>query len=187
VLAGIEIWLNKQQKTMSPLIQKLQRLGITKAEELAALATQRRGCIYYRPATEDIKAPAISERQLSNEELAIALLSSFWPEEQVNIRIGAMRLSGDCKASTLVQLAKEEGATHILGHIAACGQEIEPHSKFWEEIRRELPPQKPEAEKRIGPHRSRFIWETGITNPFVPNQPKRGWLRPKNNVLGMER
>ncbi len=187
MLATIEIWLNKQKETMSPLIAKLQRIGITDPHQLAALATQQRGCSYYQPATEGIKAPRISERQLSNEELAVALLSPHWSYDPINIRIGAQRLSSGCKIPKLIQLAQEETATEVLKHIAECGQEVEPDNPFWSKILNQLPSTPAAQTSRELPHRTRFSWETGVTNPFKPNQPKRGWLRPKEKEIGIER
>ncbi len=172
---------------MSPLIAKLYRLGVTHASELAALATQKRGCTYYGPATRGIKAPVISETELSNEELAIALLSPLWLYEPINIRIGAQRLSSGCEVPKLIRLAQEEGTTAVLNHIARSGQEVEPENPFWREIVQQLPDTKSPEPARELLHRTRFSWETGITNPFKPDQPMRGWLRPSKRDVGIER
>ena len=58
---------------LSPLLRKARRLGLGPGE-LEILAVQR-GCRHYSNGTEP-EQPLASEREFSNEELAIALLST---------------------------------------------------------------------------------------------------------------
>ena len=58
---------------LSPLLRQARRLGLGPGE-LEILAAQR-GCRHYSNGTEP-EQPLASEREFSNEELAIALLST---------------------------------------------------------------------------------------------------------------
>lgn len=87
---------------LSPLLMKARRLGLRTPEDLCALAVKR-GCRYYdmhgdssRVREEMVsygsQSPA-PESSLSNEELAIALLSICHPYSQLALRVGAAMLA----------------------------------------------------------------------------------------------
>src|SRR5437879_848233 len=70
---------------LSPLLHKAEQLGLSSPALLEALAVAR-GCWHYRnPAV--LPAPAVSERDFSNEELAAALLSPCLPYSAHTIRL----------------------------------------------------------------------------------------------------
>ncbi len=125
---------------------------------------------------EPVSAPGIT-----NEELAVGLLSICHPYEPLFIRVASQLLSAPgSNPKTLTRLAAMERCIPILKHIATCGKTTEPENPFWTTILENLP----ESEHRAPEfpvnaiHISRFRSETGITNPFDPNQPKIVWLRP---------
>jgi hypothetical protein len=156
---------------------KIKRLGIADARALAAIATLKRGCVHYRPYSEGESPRAVSEEELSNEELAIALLAPGWPYEPVNIRISAQLLSGGCSSIKLVHLARQERSTAILRHIAECGARTEPQNQFWQELLNGLT-KSPAPPPGVLPHESRFRSDRGIINPLRGGEARRHWLRP---------
>src|SRR6266568_5227270 len=74
---------------LSPLLRKARRLGLG-LRELEILAAQR-GCRHYSNGTEP-EQPLAEEREFSNEELAIALLSTALRYDPRSIRCGAAML-----------------------------------------------------------------------------------------------
>jgi hypothetical protein len=131
------------------------------------------------PKWRDIKTSPAPE--ISNEELAIGLLSPCHPYDPLFIRVGAQLLSShQSNPETLARLAEMERCAALLKYIATCGRATEPENPFWQDILQYLTtklrthPEFPES--RI--HISRFRSETGIANPFKPSAPKVVWLRP---------
>jgi hypothetical protein len=166
---------------LSHLLRKLAKHGLKTPEEMAACAVQR-GCHHYAnmPAWKDIHSPPTPE--ISNEELAIGLLSPCHPYEPLFIRVGCQLLSEpQTNPKALAHLAVTERCCPILKYIATCGKETEPDNPFWAAILKNLPvsdhPQPEFPKSSI--HISRFRAETGITNPFKPSLPKVVWLRPQ--------
>lgn len=166
---------------LSPLLRKLAKHGLKTPEEMAAFAVAR-GCRHYAnmPKWKDIEA--LPAHEISNEELAIGLLSPCHPYEPLFIRVGAQLLSSpESDPRTLARLAGMERCVTTLRYIAACGNQTEPENPFWQAILENLPttshPQPEFPESRV--HISRFRAETGITNPFKPVAPKAVWLRPQ--------
>ena len=160
---------------VSPLLLKLKWHGLTSPEEIGAAAIDR-GCWHYAPFANGLHrdAPGISD-----EELAIALLSPCHPYEPMLIRIGSQMLSGGTSdPRELARLAIMERCEPVIRYIAECGRKTEPELTFWQTILDGLPPGKPLPEG-IMPHISRFRSEFGVTNPLHPATPKVTWLRPR--------
>ncbi len=159
---------------VSPLLRKLKNHGLTTPKEIAAAAIDR-GCRHYAPFAEGIHkdVPGITD-----EELAIALLSPCHLYEPQLIRIGSQMLSGDnSDPRKLARLAIMERCGPVIKYIAQCGQKTEPDLPFWSAILTHLHAYDP-APASVMSHISRFRIETGITNPGRPNDPKIVWLRP---------
>jgi hypothetical protein len=162
----------------SPLLHKLAEHGLTTTKELAAAAIGR-GCYHYSAFAGGLQkdAPAIT-----NEELAIALLSPCHLYEPQLIRIGSQLLSyPECDAEMLLKLAIEEQCASVLKHIAECGHKTEPELPFWKKLLEPLQEWKSSSEY-TNIHISRFRSETGIVNPKTPDFPKIIWLRPSRNL-----
>ncbi len=165
---------------VSPLLRKLAKHGLTSPEHMAATAVAR-GCTHYANMPAWKNAETMEAPEISNEELAIGLLSPCHHYEPLFIRVASQLLSApESSPATLAQLANMERCVPILKHIATCGKTTEPENPFWTTILENLP----KTQHRLPEfpataiHISRFRLETGITNPFKPNQPKIVWLRP---------
>ena len=163
----------------SLLLRRLAKHGLKTPEEMAACAVGR-GCHHYAnmPKWRDIQTSPAPE--ISNEELAIGLLSPCHAYDPLLIRVGAQLLSShQSNPETLVRLAEMERCVAPLKYIATCGRDTEPENPFWQDIlqylttKRRTHPEFPESSIHI----SRFRSETGITNPFKPGAPKVVWLR----------
>jgi len=161
---------------VSPLLGKLKKHGLATPEEIAAAAVAR-GCWHYAGMAALERTTPIDPPGISDEELAVALLSPCHPYEPMLIRIGSQMLSGkNSDPLELARLAVMEGCESVLRYIAECGQKTEPDLPFWQIILNNLPPCAPFPKEDI--HISRFRIEVGITNPFKPNTSKITWLRP---------
>ncbi len=159
---------------VSPLLMKLKNHGLATPKEIAAAAIDR-GCRHYAPFAEGLHKEAPN---ISDEELAIGLLSPCHPYEPQLIRIGSQMLSGDnSDPEKLTRLAILERCGAIIKYIALCGQNTEPSHPFWSAILARLHAFEP-APASVMSHISRFRIETGITNPSRPNDSKIVWLRP---------
>lgn len=166
---------------LSPLLAKAARLGLGNSTSLASLAIQR-GCTHYRSYRSPVNTgfPDISRNQLSDEELAVGLLSPNWPYDPTLIRIGAQLLSGEhCNPETLSRLARQERCGPVLRYIATCGARTEPWSSFWKNLLDHTGAVRLPAADTM-PHPSRFRAETGIPNPHRPGLPLQRWLRPSS-------
>lgn len=145
---------------LSPLLHKAARLGL-KAEALQTLAVQR-GCRHYSSGEEPPVALA-SEAQLSNEELAVALLCVALPYDPHGIRCGAAMMGAEGNSPPrLIQLAIQERSVAPVRYVAECGRKFEPANLFWSEILAGLP-ESPEPKSGVLPHPTRFVAMTGFT------------------------
>ena len=163
---------------VSPLLAKMRRLGFPTSRAFAALAVAR-GCHHYAAfADPDIAVNTVKSAEISDEELAIALLSPANPYDPMLIRIGSQMLSGPkCDPSKLVRLAIQERCTSILKGIAECGKVTEPHEPLWARILERLPICQ-SIPSGVLPHPSRFRIETGILHPKRHDDVRVRWLRP---------
>ncbi len=161
---------------VSSLLQKARRLGLG-ANELETLAVQR-GCRYYSTGSEPAGQLA-SEGQFSNEELAIALLSTALRYEPHSIRCGAAMLgaSGN-EPGRLARLAVMERCVAPVRYVAEAGKRFEPENRFWSALLEVLPPAPP-PKPGVLPHPTRFVAMTGFTRrgPGLVTQ----WQRPRQS------
>ena len=159
---------------ISPLLMKARRLGLPTGEHLEALAVAR-GCRYYGGGNLPAAA-AVSREQLSDEELAVALLSVAAAYSPQAIRLGAALLSKEgADVPNLSRLARMERCEVVMRHIAEAGRHFEPVNPFWPALLAALPPTPP-PKSGVLPHPTRFVAMTGLT--------RRGrelltwWIRP---------
>ncbi len=145
---------------LSPLLRKARRLGLG-PRELEILAAQR-GCRHYSNGTEP-EQPLASESELSNEELALALLSTALRYDPHSIRCGAAMLSAPGNdPRRLARMAVMERCVAPVRHVAEAGQRFEPQNPFWKELVAALPVVPP-PKSGVLPHPTRFVAMTGFT------------------------
>lgn len=78
--------------------------------------------------------------QLSNTELAIALLNPALRYHPRTLRLGAARLSAPGNAvDEIARLAELGRCQAIVGYIAECGRKFEPQNLFWKNLLALLP------------------------------------------------
>lgn len=160
---------------ISPLLMKARRLGLPTGEHLEALAVAR-GCRYYGGGSLPTVA-AVSREQLSDEELAMALLSIAARYSPQSLRVGAaMASAANIDPQRLAWLARLERSEAVLRYVAECGARYEPENEFWRKLLALLP-----APTRVPsgvlPHPTRFIAMTGITRRGVETVIE--WIRPE--------
>lgn len=129
--------------------------------ELQILAAQR-GCGHYSDGSEP-DLPLASEIDFSNEELAIALLSTALPYDPNSIRCGAAMLgAAGNNPRRLARMAVMERCIVPVRYVAAAGQRFEPENKFWKELLAALP-ETAAPPSGVLPHPTRFVAMTGFT------------------------
>jgi hypothetical protein len=172
---------------LSPLLMKARRLGLADAQDLERLAVSR-GLRYYDSHGDSRKEchPSStspqngSDGELSNEELAIALLSPAAPYSQQRIRIGAAMLAAEAnQPESLAALALRERCGSIVRYIAECGHDVEPKNSFWDKLLDLLPAEDSAPPTDDLPHPTRFVAMTGITRAGVGNI--KQWIRPRSH------
>ena len=167
----------------SLLLRKASRLDVHGAPALIGLAVER-GCLHYQGGSEPVPSAPTSRAAFSDEELAIALLSPCLPYSPRAIRVGAQMLgSRGNQPRRLALLARRERAENVVRHLAAAGQQTEPHEPFWQELLAALPAASLRSSIPPGalPHPSRFRSEAGRVFPSIranDNRPAAVWLRP---------
>lgn len=145
---------------LSSLLHRAQRLGLG-PRELEILAVQR-GCRHYSNGSEPAE-PLASENEFSNEELAIALLSTALPYEPHSIRCGAAMLGAEGNdPRRLARLAVMERSVVPVRYVAEAGRRFEPEERFWREVLEALPASPP-PKQGVLPHPTRFVAMTGFT------------------------
>lgn len=161
---------------LSPLLRKAQRLGLG-PDELELLAVQR-GCRHYSAGSET-DLPRVSEYEFSNEELAIALLSTALRYEPHSIRCGAAMLGAPGNdPHRLARLAVRERSEIPVRHVAEAARRFEPENPFGEALVGGLP-DAPLPRPDVLPHPARFVAMTGFTRkgPGLVVE----WLRPRTS------
>jgi hypothetical protein len=144
---------------VSPLLMKARRLGLANPRNLQTLAVQR-GCRHYWQGNEPAGELA-SESLLSNEELAIALLTIAQPYDPHTIRCGAAMLGAEGNdVGTLAKLTTWERSWPVVAYVANCGLNYEPNNPFWKELMSLLPSMQP-LKDGIMPHPTRFVAMNG--------------------------
>jgi hypothetical protein len=145
---------------LSPLLRKAHRLGLG-PRELEILAVQR-GCQHYSNGTEP-KEPLADEREFSNEELAVALISTALRYDPHSIRCGAAMLGAEGNnPRRLARLAVMERCVIPMRYIAEAGRRYEPENAFWRELIGLLPASL-SPKPGVLPHPTRFVAMTGFT------------------------
>jgi len=145
---------------LSPLLHKARRLGLG-PNELQILAVQR-GCRHYATGAEPAQ-PLATNDQFSNEELAIALLTTALPYEPDSIRCGAAMLGAAGNTPRrLARMAVLERCVMPVRYVAEAGRRFEPENPFWQALLRELPAT-PLPKSGVLPHSTRFVAMTGFT------------------------
>jgi hypothetical protein len=130
-------------------------------QELEILAVQR-GCRHYATGSEPEQILA-TESEFSNEELAIALLSTALRYEPHSIRCGAAMLGAEGNdPGRLARLAVLERCIGPVRYVAEAGRQFEPANPFWQELLAALPTV-PASKSGILPHPTRFVAMTGFT------------------------
>lgn len=171
---------------LSALLMKARRLGLATPMDLEKLAVSR-GLRYYDSHGDSLKEDELlplaeaseMERGLSNEELAIALLSPSAPYSQQRLRMGAAMLAAEGnRPESIASLALRERCEAVVRHVASCGHEVEPENSFWDKLLGLLPSGHPELPLDALPHPTRFVAMTGITRNGVGNL--KQWIRPRS-------
>lgn len=174
---------------VSPLLMKARRLGLGAPGDLERLAVLR-GLRYYDShgdSQQGSTAPSGCaecgmEDGLTNEELAIALLSPAAPYSQQRLRMGAAMLAAEGnRPESLAGLAQRERCGTVVRHIAECGREVEPANSFWECLLQSLPANAAAPRADALPHPTRFVAMTGLTRNGVGNL--KQWIRPRTPVM----
>jgi hypothetical protein len=172
---------------ISPLLMKAGRIGLKQPEDLEKLAVHR-GLRYYdsygdtMSLPHDQAGPSIiaKEDSLSNEELALALISPATPYSLQRLRMSAAMIGAQGnKPETIAFLAKRERSEPIVRHIAQCGSQAEPNNPFWKKLLALLP-QTPAPAIDVLPHLTRFVAMTGLTRAGKGNRMQ--WIRPTRTL-----
>ena len=147
---------------VSTLLRKARKAGLTTPDDLSNLTAQR-GCRHYWH--EGVSEGELATReQLSDEELAIALLDVALTFDPHAIRCGAAMVSAEGNSpKNLAGLAKLERSERVLRYVVECGKKYEPENAFWDELLALLPMFAPVQDGAL-PHPTRFIEMTG----FIP-------------------
>lgn len=169
-----------QTPHLSPLLRKLRKVGLIFPDDLRRLAVAR-GCDHYRQSDDLSKSFDSGSEQISNLELAIAMVTAAQDFDPVLVRCAAQLLSGeDISAESIARLAVLERAVLVVRHIARAGLEMDAqgHDK-WRRLLEILPSAPEVAEGRL-PHRTRFVSQSGLlrVNGRIERGERSIWLRP---------
>jgi len=154
----------EQTCPVSLLERKLVRLRICSNDDLLSLAVAR-GCRHYAPGVKRDTVD-LGQEKLSDEELAVAMISGGRNYDPTLIRSAAQLMRGDgVSAERLLFFAKRERAERVLLHIARAGYAHDPEGlQFWKQIQSGLPGYGQRSEPKL-PHWSRFVtmpgWQRG--------------------------
>jgi hypothetical protein len=162
---------------LSGLLIKARRLGLD-VEGLERLAIQR-GCEYYHNGGQ-LPEPTVSERQFSNEELAIALLNPALRGNAQSLRLGAAMLAAEGNdPAEILRLARHERCESIVRYVAEAAVRVEPEAPFWRRLLEHLE-HVPLPKRSAMPHATRFVEMTGIDRGNIGL--KTRWIRPVRRV-----
>jgi hypothetical protein len=157
----------------SPLLLKAKRLGLPARADWVDEAIAR-GCFHYlQGRTPPVQR--VAEQALSNEELAILLISA--EPDPWSLRIGGMMLgASDNDPRVIAQVAIQEQCTDTLRSIVNAALRYEPELPFWRVLLNELPVREALHQPWM-PHHSRFVSTPGLIAPRTQGKPM--WLRPR--------
>lgn len=158
---------------LSPL---LRRLGLATPDSLLRLAVFR-GCAHHAPPGFDPAGvfepgPAV----LTDEELAMAMLSAAQAYDPRLIRCAVQLLSGPgIDAGRVLRLARQERCLSVLRHAARAAQGVDTDNPLWARV---LATEARDVEPAAGrlPHASRFMHQAGRDRRGAPLPPR--WLKP---------
>lgn len=136
---------------LSPLARKLRRLGLPDVQSWMQLAVQR-GCTHYQTDTEPVRDPG--EGEVSNTELAVALLLGETPYNPRAIRIAGALLSDCHDPGVLMDLGHRERVLPRIRYIAEQGAQVETDHPLWSDLMERIPCRP--YPKGLLPHRDRF-------------------------------
>lgn len=165
---------------LSPLLRKTRRLGLATPHSLLTLAVKR-GCTHYTPPdfiASDVFDPG--ESQLSDTELAIALISGAQEFDPQRIRCAAQLLgSPGVHPEIAARLAAMERCGQIIAHIARAALRFDTPERaaFWQSLLSRI---KSPASVASGvlPHPSRFMVQAGFTGLRLAGPAASLWLKP---------
>ena len=158
---------------LSPLLMKARRLGLD-ATGLERTAMQR-GCDYYHDGSPP-PSVTVSRAELSDGELALALLNPALRYHPQTLRLGAAMLGAAANdPDDLARRTREERCELVVSHIAQAGRRFEPGNAFWQRLLALLPATPP-AKPGVLPHPTRFVAMTGVTRRGVETVTQ--WIRP---------
>ena len=164
---------------LSPLLRKVRRCGLHGPDDLLRLAV-RRGCRHYTPADYDEAAviePGLA--QLSDLEVAMALMTAAQTYDPQWLRCAAQLLGSPAiRAGAVVRMAVMERCVPIVRHIAEAAVRYDDVGRdFWTDVLVALPAGRP-VRPGVLPHPTRFVAQTGVTNPRRQADRRTVWLRP---------
>lgn len=157
---------------VSPLARKFRRLGLPTLESWMQLAVQR-GCTHYRNGMDPVLDPG--KEQISNAELAVALLLGENETNTRAIRLAGQLMGGETSTGELVKLGTMERVLRRIRYIAERGREVEPEVPLWQELCRKLPPDG--YPSGLLPHRDRFTTQSPVRRGKLGEPPALNWLR----------
>jgi hypothetical protein len=170
-----------QTPHLSPLLRKLRGVGLVVPDDLRRLAVAR-GCSHYQQPGDLEKTPDPRTEQVSNVELAIAMVTAAQSFDPILVRCAAQLLSGsDIKEEAVVRLAVQERAVPVIRHIAKAGAEMDTEDGAkWRRLLALLPAVPEIPEGRL-PHRTRFASLSGVirVNGHLQRTTRSVWLRPE--------
>ena len=103
-----------QTPHLSPLLRKLRAVGLVGPDDLRRLAVAR-GCTHYRQPDDIGKSFDPRTEQVSDVELAIAMVSGAQSFDPVLVRCAAQLLSGiDVSVELIARLAAQERAVPVI-------------------------------------------------------------------------
>ena len=115
--------------------------------------------------------------ELTNEELAVALLSIVLPKSQWRMRLMAAMLAAlGNSPKRLAMLAVQERSEQVVSYIAQCGRQVEPGNDFWDKLLAQLPDPTYQPAPDVLPHITRFVAMTGVTRQGKGTVIQ--WIRP---------
>ena len=170
-----------QTPHLSPLLRKLRGVGLVVPDDLRGLAVTR-GCSHYQQPRDFEKTPDPRTEQVSNLELAIAMVTAAQSFDPTLVRCAAQLLSGgDIKVEAIARLAVQERAVPVLRHISKAGAEMDSEDgEKWRRLLALLPATADIPEGRL-PHRTRFVSLAGVSrvNGRLQQTLRSVWLRPE--------
>jgi len=164
---------------ISLLLKSAAKYGLRTLHDFHILTVQR-GCRHYWQGDEPA-GELVSEKDFSNEELAIAMLSVAQPYDPHLIRCGAAMLGAKGNSpEKLAFLATKERCEQVVRYIAEAGRHFEPENAFWTTLLQLLPDALP-VRDGVLPHPTRFVAMTGYQRG-VGKKIQSEWQRPQRHM-----